>query len=88
MTEDFHSYSLRYKEWLEDTVDESEVLPKGNAEVYYVETWIRKPWHRLLGLTGILIWDDYFDNLNEARTWMNEATKAGYFATLKIQPLR
>lgn len=88
MAEDFHSYSLRYQEWLEDTVDESEVLPDGNAEVYYVETRIRKWWQRLLGLQGVLIWDDYFEDLSEAQKWMEEATDSGYFTTVQIQPLR
>ncbi len=50
MLEDWHNYSLRYKEWLEDAVDESEVLPEDRAEVYYLEARRRSLWRRLLNL--------------------------------------
>lgn len=86
--EDFHNYSLRYKEWLEDLVDESEVLPGDNAEVYYLEARKRSIWRRLLGLEGRLMFDEWFHDLSDAQPWIDEATDSGYVITIEAKPLR
>lgn len=86
--EDFNSFSLRYQEWLEDTVDESEVLPKDRAEVYYLEARKRSIWRRLLGLEGRLMWSEWVNDLSDAQPWIDEATDLGYVVTIEAQPLR
>ena len=88
MTEDFHSYSLRYQEWLEDTVDESEVLPEDRAEVYYLEARRRSIWRRLLNLQGRVMWTEWVNDLSDAQSLIDEATDAGYVVTIEAQPLR
>lgn len=86
--EDFNSYSLRYQEWLADTVDESEVLPEDRAEVYYLEARQRSIWRRLLGLQGRLVWTEWVNDLSDAQSLVDEATDAGYVVTIEAQPLR
>ena len=88
MPEDFHNYSLRYQEWLEDTVDESEVLPKDRAEVYYLEARRCSLWRRLLGLQGRLMWSEWVSEFSDAQSWIDEATDSGYVVTIEAQPLR
>ena len=85
---DYHDYSLRYKEWLEDTVEESEVLPEDRAEVYYLEARKRSLWRRLLGLQGRLMWTEWVSDMCDARPLIDEATDSGYIVTIESQPLR
>lgn len=88
MTEDWHNYSLRYKEWLEDAVDESEVLPEDRAEVYYLEARKRNIWRRLLNLQGRVMWTEWVNDLSDAQPLIDEATDHGYVVTIEAQPLR
>ena len=88
MIEDWHNYSLRYQEWLEDTVDESEVLPEDRAEVYYLEARRRSLWRRLLNVEGRVMWTEWVNDLSDAQALIDEATDAGYVVTIEAQPLR
>ena len=92
MTEDWHNYwvhwSLRYQEWLEDAVDESEVLPEDRAEVYFLKARRRSLWRRLLNLQGRVMWTESVNDLSDAQPLIDKATDRGYVVTIESQPLR
>lgn len=86
--EDFHNWSLRYQEWIEDQVEEREVLPECSAGIYYLEARKRSLWRRLLSIEGRLMWSEWVDDLQEAQALVDEATDQGLVITIEAQPLR